>query len=586
MITTKKALALISCWSLCTFSSATQAGSVDVVEYYHPILGHYFITSGETQILDNGGAGGNWIRTGQSFKAWPTAGEAPSSAKAVCRFYGRGPNSHFYTASPEECEYVKANDPGWEYEGIAFYIETPVNGVCASGVPVLRSYNNGFANNDSNHRYMTLNNIQSDMTALGWAAEGVAMCSTEASTNNGQLPEQKSVTVATNTAGSIATSGGAKLEVPVGAVANTPSGESGVLSITMGVDTTAKVTIPVGTALASKVYKLSPSGHVFQTPVAVTLPVTSNIPGNQLAMYIQNEDGTLQNLGGEYDAGTNTVKAYTTHFSSPFLVSAPRGLFSNQCILVDNTGASAYENKLFCVDKVNYLTFPDAFPYQSQFQGLVTAYTNQDLGPTAKWHIPPGNYDVCIEEVSRTNQIATPKFIGSKIIKDVFVPYDENGLFCSPTIYVSNLEQVGSYHGLSSERCACNSEATPGSKAGALNVSLTWNSSASPVDLDIRVTDPNGELIDWDNTSSSTGGSLDWDNQCYNYANGKTENISWTTAPKGNYVIEVDFYEACNTGGPSSIPFTVNVTINGQTTSYPGTAYAGKVTTVRTITVQ
>ena len=38
----------------------------------------------------------------------------------VCRFYAKGPNSHFYTAEAVECAAVK-NDPGWTFEGIAYY---------------------------------------------------------------------------------------------------------------------------------------------------------------------------------------------------------------------------------------------------------------------------------------------------------------------------------------------------------------------------------------------------------------------------------------------------------------------------------
>jgi len=97
----------------------------------------------------------------------------------VCRFYGtpgRGPNSHFFTADPIECDAVR-HDPGWSYEGIAFNIDLPQNGTClGSGIRVWRTYNGRFAQNDSNHRYSVSQQIYNQMLAQGWNGEGVVMC--------------------------------------------------------------------------------------------------------------------------------------------------------------------------------------------------------------------------------------------------------------------------------------------------------------------------------------------------------------------------------------------------------------------------
>jgi hypothetical protein len=150
-----------------------------VVEYFHPVLGHYFITTNaeEMRLLD-GGRFGTWERTYLGFAAKQEvaigAGDLP-----VCRFYGTpgsGPNSHFFTADPAECEAVKA-DPGWTYEGIAFHAALPQAGVCPLLTqPVYRAYNNGFARNDSNHRYSTKLSALQAMAALGWTVEGLVMC--------------------------------------------------------------------------------------------------------------------------------------------------------------------------------------------------------------------------------------------------------------------------------------------------------------------------------------------------------------------------------------------------------------------------
>jgi serine protease len=144
----------------------------------------------EIDLLD-GGAQGNWKRTGQGFHAWLQRGDAPGSAQPVCRFYAAGPNSHFYTGDPSECGSLKALEQkdradaaargqrflGWGYEGIAFYALMPVNGQCPSGTsPVWRAYNNRAAEDDSNHRF-TVDPQQRAAMAAAWIDEGVAFCS-------------------------------------------------------------------------------------------------------------------------------------------------------------------------------------------------------------------------------------------------------------------------------------------------------------------------------------------------------------------------------------------------------------------------
>jgi serine protease len=89
-----------------------------------------------------------------------------------------GPNSHFFTASPGECDFVKRPGSGWFYEGIGFYIR-PVGDprVCPAGLlSVNRAYNNRFAQNDSNHRFTTSDSTLREMGTKGWAMEGTVMC--------------------------------------------------------------------------------------------------------------------------------------------------------------------------------------------------------------------------------------------------------------------------------------------------------------------------------------------------------------------------------------------------------------------------
>ncbi|WP_296406153.1 S8 family peptidase [Zoogloea sp.] len=146
-----------------------------VTEYYNVDIRHYFRTGArsDSAFILAGNAGKGWRDTYDYFLAWR---DASSGAQAVCRFYAKGPNSHFFTADAKECEDVKSY-PGWVYEGIAYYMKVPKNSVCPSdSVPVHRLYNNRFIFNDSNHRFTTDMDVVTRMTQAGWIYEGVKMC--------------------------------------------------------------------------------------------------------------------------------------------------------------------------------------------------------------------------------------------------------------------------------------------------------------------------------------------------------------------------------------------------------------------------
>jgi len=149
------------------------------IEYYNPSLDHYFMTADATEIgiLDAGTPIAGWLRTGYEFKVY-----APTSSQgiAACRFLGKpgvGPNSHFFTILPNECEDVM-NNPLWIFEGLVFRTEPP-NGIGAclpDRVPVVRMYNNG-KGGQANHRYLTSHSEIGSMLLQGWLIEGPVFCS-------------------------------------------------------------------------------------------------------------------------------------------------------------------------------------------------------------------------------------------------------------------------------------------------------------------------------------------------------------------------------------------------------------------------
>ncbi|MEP7317051.1 MAG: VCBS repeat-containing protein, partial [Sphingomicrobium sp.] len=153
-----------------------------VVEFYNNILDNFFITGDpiEQKAVRDGAAGPGWCVTGEHFTA--------SGPSKVCRFYGSlspGPNSHFYTIDPAECQQLKdlqATTPitqkRWNFESNDFSSASPVGGACGAGlIPVYRAYNDGFAKGiDSNHRITSNAGDYMAQIANGWKGEGIVMC--------------------------------------------------------------------------------------------------------------------------------------------------------------------------------------------------------------------------------------------------------------------------------------------------------------------------------------------------------------------------------------------------------------------------
>jgi hypothetical protein len=99
----------------------------------------------------------------------------------------------------------------------------------------------------------------------------------------------------------------------------------------------------------------------------------------------------------------------------------------------------------------------------------------------------------------------------------------------------------------------CNSNGLQGAE-GNPRFNLTWGGST---DLDLYVTDPNGETISYQITSSSSGGLLDVDclGDC---PGGNAENIFWPNGgPSGTYQYYVNYFY-----GSDTTPFTISISEN------------------------
>ena len=106
--------------------------------------------------------------------------------------------------------------------------------------------------------------------------------------------------------------------------------------------------------------------------------------------------------------------------------------------------------------------------------------------------------------------------------------------------------------------------------SGDVQITLTWDTDD---DLDLWVTDPDGERIYYGNSTSLSGGELDFD-----YTDGPgPENIFWPQygAPSGTYTVQVDHYS-----GVSANHYTVLVQSFGYIKQYEGIINPGETITV------
>jgi hypothetical protein len=160
----------------------SSSGPVDVVEYYRLAVDHYFMTAdpAEIALLDDPYRS-VWRRTGYSFRAYlqPAANTSP-----VCRFYlpPAFGDSHYFSASPDECAEVRAKFPDFVFEAAdAFHVALPdpASGTCPAGTTAVYRLWNQRA--DNNHRYVYDRTQRDLMVAKGYVAEGygldpVVMC--------------------------------------------------------------------------------------------------------------------------------------------------------------------------------------------------------------------------------------------------------------------------------------------------------------------------------------------------------------------------------------------------------------------------
>lgn len=112
------------------------------------------------------------------------------------------------------------------------------------------------------------------------------------------------------------------------------------------------------------------------------------------------------------------------------------------------------------------------------------------------------------------------------------------------------------------------------SGTGDVKITLSFDRTH---DLDLRVFEPNGEEVSWENGDTLTGGKLDLDSgQHCQPSSANAENIFWPPggAPSGEYRVTVQNYEHCT---PGELPFTVRIAYDTTVTLHRGSFADGTV---------
>ncbi len=345
----------------------------------------------------------------------------------------------------------------------------------------------------------------------------------------------------------INTVSGAGIKVPLLAVPKTTGGGEGKMTFSIERDQVIAVTPPAGQTKFSDTYRFGPDGFVFERPVTVKLPVLGDTTGKTFSLCRVNQTtGKSEIFGGTYDRATKSIMVQTYKLSPWFVAGTERASTAWGAVEVTNSSLDQWLN--LCVEEYN-LRFGGAGEADAEYRGESSSSWAPvgEIGVTnhGLWFLPQGTYRVCAE-MRTAGTISSPPGEPRHTILDVQVnsawSYDHP---VSTPLILSGLGE-----GATAGACPCIPVATPSVGTGDVQVTLSWH-SAQAIDLDLWVYEPNGDSCYYGHTNTSTGGSLDLDNKCGNYVDGRPENIFWDNAPTGEYRVRVDWFSDCGSEVPS-----------------------------------
>ena len=409
---------------------------------------------------------------------------------------------------------------------------------------------------------------------------------------------QTSLAVTSSQEGTVTTPGGARLEVPSGAVPLTDDGSSGTMIFSIEEETDPTITLPTGLIPVGPVYRLGPEGFTFALPVRMTLPIPSNVDPDTVlgAMFYDVADSAWKLMPAAIDVEGRAVVVETTHFSRWGLwgasSSADPWARTGGWLEVRNPyrrAGSQYPGGRYlpasswyglCIQSWSPDDPSMVYNYSPPTDWQIVVF---DVSHSYKWWVPAGQYTL-IEFFGRSEINNNPTYVPQHY--NLYRPLGTYGVAAGQTLTFAAPDPAPGPNdpGFTSGSPVCWGEATTATGTGDVQITLTWNAEA---DIDLHVIDPNGDEVYYANTIVPSGGQLDRDNLCSNFIMGRPENIFWPSgqAPRGTYTVKVRYYSNCANAG--AVEWTVRTVVMGQVNTYSGRlSGVGDEQTVTTFTVR
>lgn len=449
--------------------------------------------------------------------------------------------------------------------------------------------------------------------------------------------ESVAETFTSDAGGTLNTALGVTIIVPDSAIAPYTDGRNGSMIFSIELHDSVDIEAPNDETPIAPVYRFGPDGFTFARPVTIGFPAPDDIDLSKEVLSIWRinpSSGVLEEYPAIYDADLDLITTNTLHFSSYFpTIASKDGWSYNEVDLRDRSFGSwpsqsesnnfgswpgpgsntfgswpgpgviaamrakergcVYVKNNFnyfvrlCVDKTNYaLKYPEQDVPGLVLNGVLLEPWNFD-GDNYDWYLPQGTFTVYVQYSS--NLEVSPPYIawGTTTLT---INESASTLITTPVCPPFEFHSAG---------MPTDSRLTPGTApciptptipvgTGDIQIQLTWGKAVPGIDLDLWVTDPNGDKCYYITPQVPSGGNLDRDNKCANYIDGRPENIFWESSPpNGEYIIEVHWYDDCGTGDTGQ-DYIVKRYVKGavpEIKTYSRTIHTGTVQEVARFTI-